>query len=298
MQKLFSLLVRLFMGKGLGDNPIIGSIYRYLARKFISKSSHLVDLDGYKIMVHTDKYKGMDGLAQQLIFNHSYEPLTTEMFKKFVKPGMKVIDVGANIGFYTLLSSTLVKDSGKVYAFEPEPRNYELLLRNISMNEFKNIMPFREAVSDICGWTELNIDVIEPGAHSICNVRDSFCASVRVNTTSLDSFAKTMRIDSVDFIKIDVEGAEMNVLKGMHEISRSNKNLVMIMELWPLGLKRAGTELELLWYEFFRLGFNDIYLIDEKIHEVIRVNLADIKNRREFWKGRDGTSANLLCRKI
>jgi FkbM family methyltransferase len=293
---LFRKAVRPLMGLGLGSNPIIGYVYRYLARKLVPDIEHIIDLDGYKLKVHTEKYKGIDGLAQQLIFEHSYEPFTTYIFKQLVKPGMVVIDVGANIGYFTLLSAKLVTDTGYVYAFEPEPRNYDALIHNMSINHFQNIMAMRDAVCDKCGWADLHIDSTEPGAHSIYSVRDSFHNDVRVNTVSIDSFAKIMNT-KVDFIKIDVEGAEKDVLRGMHEVSRANKNLIMILEIWPYGLRRAGTELELLWYEMLRLGFNDIYLLDEKLHEAIRVNFADIKQRRELWKGKEGASVNLLCKK-
>ena len=91
----------------------------------------------------------MDGV------NEKYE---TELFKKMVQDGMVVVDIGANIGYYTLIAAKLVGNKGIVYAFEPEPSNYELLCQNIAINGYTNVVPIEKAVSKTSGKTKLYVN--------------------------------------------------------------------------------------------------------------------------------------------
>ncbi|HCX31114.1 MAG TPA: methyltransferase, partial [Blastocatellia bacterium] len=123
---------------------------------------------------------------------------------------MTVVDIGANVGYYTLIAASVVGASGKVYAFEPEPSNYELLTRNIAANGHKNVLPSPEAVSDRVGSMKLYIDSQNFGNRSFSQqniVHDG--GAVDVNTTTLDCLCLSGKIaKQIDVMKIDAQGAE------------------------------------------------------------------------------------------
>ncbi|MCS7025771.1 MAG: FkbM family methyltransferase [Bryobacteraceae bacterium] len=142
-----------------------------------------------------------------------YERAKLEQMQASVPPGGVVYDVGAQSGYHTLLASRLVGRSGRVYAFEPLPRNYEMLVKHLSLNEIFNVEPVRAAVSDTDG--ELCFD---PGPGFMAG-RLSEQGTLRVRSVTLDHFLSSQdRIRPPDVIKIDVEGAELRVLRGARQM--------------------------------------------------------------------------------
>ncbi|OGG73873.1 hypothetical protein A3A40_02580 [Candidatus Kaiserbacteria bacterium RIFCSPLOWO2_01_FULL_54_20] len=165
-----------------------------------------------------------------------YEKDTTDLFKKIIKPGMTVLDVGGHIGYFTRLFSRLVGPSGHVYAFEPDPYNFSLLKKNTE--GFSNTRIVNTAVSD----TEGTIDFYEIEDSTGCHTTVPTNAPARklsVNALMLDSFMKER--GEVDVIKMDIEGGEPRALLGMERILSSERPLRIVMELQPDALARAGT---------------------------------------------------------
>ncbi|MGH8164650.1 MAG: FkbM family methyltransferase, partial [Rhodanobacteraceae bacterium] len=101
----------------------------------------------------------------ELSIFRSYEPFETSLLTSELRPGMTVVDVGANIGYYTLLFSKLAGDKGRVYAFEPEPQNFALLERNLTRNHRANVTIFNEAASDQSGHSFLYLSTVNHGDH-------------------------------------------------------------------------------------------------------------------------------------
>ena len=134
-----------------------------------------------------------------------------------------VVDVGANIGWYTLRAARRAK---KVYAFEPEPTNYELLQKAVRANGFSNVELEKLIVGDTDGETDLFLS-IDAGRHS--TVRKSG-RKITVKCTTLDSFLPTQ---TIDVLKVDVEGAESRVLAGADEGIKGGRIRNIIMELNP-----------------------------------------------------------------
>lgn len=294
--KVFSLVVKALVGKGIGRFRPIGLIYRYLSRRLIPEEKRLVHVNGYKMFVHTEEYKGIDGIAQQLVFQGTYEKYTTILFKRLVTEGMNVIDIGANIGYYTLLAAKLVGEKGRVFAFEPEPRNYALLLRNIELNGYNNVIAQQKAVSNKAGKVKLFLDRLESGAHSLYKVREEALEAVVVNAISLDGFFKDKEYP-INVIKVDVEGAEMMVLLGMTKIVENNDNLKFFTEFCHPGLWSSGFSAREYWDKLVEYGFKYIYLINE---EKQRLEPADFASIMRFCKStffRHPTGVNLLCAK-
>jgi FkbM family methyltransferase len=291
-----NLAVKPLAGKDIGRFRPIRAIYRYLAPHLIPEEKRLVDVNGYKMLVHMEEYKGIDGITHQELLLGIYEKYTTALFKELVGGGMNVIDIGANIGYYTLLAAKLVGDEGKVFAFEPEPQNYALLLRNIELNGYKNIIPQQKAVANTTGKVKLFLDKLEPGAHSLYKVRQSAKEAIMVGAISLDEFFAGKECP-IDIIKIDVEGAEMTVLLGMTKIVKNNDNLKIFTEFWPPGLQKSGFSAQEYWHKLVENGFQYIYLINEQKQ---RLEPADFASVMKFCKGnllRAVASVNLLCAK-
>lgn len=159
-----------------------------------------------------------------------YEKEETERVQDLVKPGQCVVDVGANIGYYSLVLAACVADPGRVHAYEPHPENYALLLHNQSQNGFKNIVPRNVACSSLAGWMYLHLSPISSGMHTIEKSmleRDTYqtTRTLEVRTVILHNELRDWKID---FMKIDVEGHELEVLIGAEGILTRDKPILMV----------------------------------------------------------------------
>jgi FkbM family methyltransferase len=179
-------------------------------------------------------------IAPYLLLDGIWEPEITALVQRLLKPGMTFVDVGANIGYYTLLATKQVGHTGKVYAFEPEPLNFELLRKNVIVNWFSGVVRTeKKAVSDAGGQIDFYVRQNYRGNSSIGpvtrehleNLYDSM-ERIQVETISLDEYFPEP--PSIDVLKIDVEGAELDALQGMRHLIQSNPEIVIICE-WSLG---------------------------------------------------------------
>jgi FkbM family methyltransferase len=189
-----------------------------------------------------------------------WEPLETRIVVDEVTAGDTVLDLGANIGYYTLLFAGLVGEAGKVYAFEPDADNYDYLSRNVALNGLRNVTTVRKAVSDVTGAGRLYLSSDNKGDHRTVDSHDGR-DSVPVETVRLDDhFARSEA--RIDFIKMDIQGAEAGALRGMTLLLGDNPQLKILTEFWPAGLTRFGVDpadfLGLLLGHGFRL-----YQVDE-----------------------------------
>lgn len=189
-------------------------------------------------------------------------------FRKLIKPGMIVMDVGANIGVHTRYFSKLTGRSGRVYAFEPSPENFRHLLDNTK--HLKNVILSNTAVGERCGTTklfksnELNVD------HRTFDSSDGR-HSIDVPLISLDSyFPQGQR---VDFIKIDVQGFELSVVKGAQRIFTENWDIKVLMEFWPYGLEKASEVPADLLQFFADLGFSIFNVFGKDLMQTDLLNL-------------------------
>ena len=169
-----------------------------------------------------------------------YEPRTTQLFKEILQPGMVVIDIGAHVGYYTLIAAKQVSTTGRFYAFEPDQDNHSLLLKNIELNGYDNVTVTNKAVSDRVGRSELFLTNLDSGRHSMYHHGLPERGSVSIDTTTVDSFLESEKWPTVDVVKIDVEGAEVTVLTGMAELLKRSANLKLIIEFNPALLQGGG----------------------------------------------------------
>lgn len=184
----------------------------------------LVEISGIKIYINMRS----GAVAKSIIQKGIYERGTTKLFIKNTKKGAIFVDIGAYCGYYSLIAAKLVGEEGKVFAFEPHPDNYKMLIRTISFNKLNNIVPINKAVSDKTGKTKLFLDTC--GQHTIIYNNVLRKKYLEVETINLDRFFEENKI-SPDIIKMDIEGAELLALKGMQRTLKESKNLKLFIEL-------------------------------------------------------------------
>jgi len=243
-------------------------------RKLISQKS--VVINEFKIFLDKD-----DPLRLSLF--GEFENDERKIMKKMIKKGDVVLDVVSHIGFHSLLFSRLVGEKGKVYAFEPHPETFALLEKNIEVNNIKNIKPIQAAISDCNGIEKLYLNKYSNASHAFYNP-ENMKKFIQVKTIRLDSYNKI----KADFIKIDVEGAERKVLKGMIELIKRSPNLKMMIEFVPHTSEKSGITTK----EF--LTTLEKYF---KLYEINRENLVKTSHKelikKYTVKNRKGT--NLFC---
>ncbi len=174
------------------------------------------------------------GLKIQLPQNRDFirgssEPPVQEALASLLRPGCAFYDVGANTGFFSLIAARLVGTGGNVYAFEPVPENAAAVRTNSQLNSLDNLSVFEVAVGSRCGNEELLLTEWDGGSTlSTSAVRTSEPVSKRtVRVVSLDDFIPAERLRQPDFVKIDVEGVELEVLKGMSKTMTESKPILL-----------------------------------------------------------------------
>lgn len=227
----------------------------------------------------------VDGVAYQAI--ERIEPQTRKIFMQNVRKSDIVFDIGAQYGLYTLLASKLAYD-GLVYAFEPEDDNFYLLVMNVSDNKCSNVYVKKLLIDKESGKKEL---IVYRGSdsHSLyLHPRQPIRCRISVSSMSIDDFVKEENVYP-DFLKIDAEGNEYNVLLGASELLSRKKDLRMIVEFEPDYLMRANVEPDELIRLIMTYGFR-IFVIDELVGSVYSYTDDFLEQTRNgIWK------CNLFC---
>lgn len=242
----------------------------------------VTEVEGFIVGVPSEEWR----VAAHFAFRGVLEPGLTTVFKHIVRPGMIVVDVGANIGMYTLLGARLLEGRGKVHSFEPTPRISAILRNNVQVNGFleSGIIEFHEsAVTDERGSARLVVFPKDSGHNTLFWDSDGVEA-IRVPTISLDEALK--HESHVDIVKIDAEGAEPKIIRGMRETILRNPSIRIALEFAPSHLMRAGVNPTEFLSELQGLGF-EITLIDDQTGELKEVSPGELIS---------GFSANLHLR--
>jgi len=161
-----------------------------------------------------------------------------------IKKGMCVVDVGANIGAYSVLAAEKVGESGKVVSVEPESTNYQRLVENIELNNFLNVIPKNIALADYIGSGRLFLHSSSLDHSLVFKESDSSFLEIPVMT--LDGLLEEIGLENIDLLKIDAEGAEISVLKGAKRTLADNPNLKMIIAAGEHSFSEIGQVLSFL----------------------------------------------------
>jgi len=167
-------------------------------------------------------------VGAEIVSGGCYEPETVTLVERLVQPGMTVLDIGANVGQYTMIASRLVGQRGAVHSFEPEPSNFACLSRGVRLNGRANVRCNQIALADRQGTATLHLasESRNAGAHSLAATHHSTGSVVEVTIGTLDEYAATLA--ALDVVKLDVEGAELAVLRGgRRSIDRFHPSIVV-----------------------------------------------------------------------
>lgn len=219
---------------------------RYRWKRIPQAQEISVKVKNYHLQLNPSDYS----ISRRLYFGEPYEPATTDFLLRTLDEGDTFVDVGANIGYFSLLASSEVGDSGRVIAFEPDVQNFEILEKNVAGNGLnERISLHQKALSDSSGVLTMNHHPTNKGMHSIVNEYDNSDSTVEIEAVKGDSILP----DQVDLIKIDVEGAEPYVIDGLSAtINRCHPMIIFEYEqrLWDVNISNTLTFLSEIGYEF------------------------------------------------
>lgn len=191
-----------------------------------------------------------DHVMRQLFLMGRYEKNTIRHVLKLSQPGDLFVDIGANIGAYSVVLAYQLK-KGKVIAFEPNPRALEFLEKNIALNNLKNIQIERKGLSDKVEDATLyspSLTTASINKHQDSDVKSS------IELTTLDLYCRSNGIDNIDILKIDIEGNEFKCLEGAKEIIGKSRNMKLILEIDDNCLN-VGMKKEDLFNYVMEMGF-------------------------------------------
>lgn len=158
-----------------------------------------------------------------------YEPHISKLAHGVLRPGDTAVDVGAHVGYFTLLFSSLVGPSGRIASFEPEPGNFQALSSNILKNSIQNVDAVNAGISSTTGTASLLLSETNEGGHSISE--DGTGSRIEIKTISLDDYFESKKISTCRLIKIDAEGHEASCLEGMKNILRNTIAEHIVLEV-------------------------------------------------------------------
>jgi FkbM family methyltransferase len=188
-----------------------------LKRLIPSKRPVRIRIKGFKLYIYLDDW----AVGARIAVRRSYEPHVTRAIESALKPDSVFIDIEANIGYYTLLAASKVGPQGKVIAFEPNPKNCDLLSKSVAANGFSNVTLHPLAVSDQAGSFGFSADDsngrLTAGAQEI--------AQFQVQTVVLDTLLAAEQ--RIDLIKMDIEGFEAKALQGMKQLINRHKPVII-----------------------------------------------------------------------
>ena len=218
-----------------------------------------------------------------------FENAEISFVQRMLKTGMTVLDIGAYHGLYTLLASACIGPTGRVIAFEPSDRERAKLKRNVRLNSCPNVRVEGLALAGCTGKAEF---FLVQGIEDFCNslrppAVDAKTQTVKVRTISLDEFLGRRKIAFVDFIKIDTEGAELEILRGARKLLSSRPRPVLLMEIaeirtapWGYPAREIIHFMKELEYVWFSVRLDGSLAELEPDHNLQDTNLVAVPNER------------------
>lgn len=226
------------------------------------------------------------GIPRTLALYGKHEPLVTRLLNQEIKPGMRVVDVGAHIGYYTLQMARLVGESGEVIAIEPMLDNANLLKMNIEANGYRNVRIYEAAIGSENGTARLYVSR-NPGLCSLIpsGVHYSY---TEVPLWTLDALLE--QEERIDYIRMDIQGSEVEAIKGMQGILQKYRPALFIeTHQWAVG----GEAIIQLFEDLKKLGYETKYVINYAFdHPIVKRNamgtmsLDDLKVDKRVIDGR------------
>ncbi len=225
-----------------------------------------------------------DFIARQVYFMGVFEPIESFLFTHLLRPGMTVIDAGANIGQYTLLAATAVGPAGTVHSFEPVPMIFDRLRTHVSGNHLTNV-----TINQMALWHEDGaVTLTLPREHSdnagtwTIGSGESRTAPIMAEAIRLDAYAARCGFSRVDVIKMDIQGAEPFAIAGAHDLLAECRP-TLLMEVDRGSLSALGSSPEMLWAELSKLGYRAWRIRPSREHSGPQPNLDGVELDNFFF---------------
>jgi FkbM family methyltransferase len=233
--------------------------------------------------IHLNLYS--DSILCRVIYEGHFETEELTYYKRYIKEGDVILDIGSNIGLHALYASKLAGIKGQVYAFEPVRKTYTRFVENIELNRFKNIKHFQLAISDESGEAEITTSTDGHDAWNSMavpsNEEQKNSIREKIRTETLDHFiSMNLGATKIDFIKIDTEGWELNVLKGGENYLKNNDPIIMVEYAVDIA-KNFNRNLEDIYDILTKYGFKlykynhlkDSFRIVERHEKLVEANV-------------------------
>jgi FkbM family methyltransferase len=206
---------------------------------------------------------------QKMVYLGTYERYELKFLKKYVKNTWICLDIGANIGFYTLNLSKLVGEDGQVYAIEPSPSNYEKLEENIALNQLDNCITSNIALSSESGEFTFSVSPNQNSGWGRLGEWKSAQYEILVNVSTLDKFVELNKILTIDFLKIDIEGHELEFFQGAKDTLQQGIVKRMMIEYCGYALEPQGITLQQYVDIIMEFGYTPVHFNLDKINNAI-----------------------------
>jgi FkbM family methyltransferase len=281
--RIFKVLQNSLRGTGLGQIKALRDIRDAIYRMVRPRNRVLLNIQGIKMEVDPEQM----GVVPELLRDGIFERCETDLIRSLLKPGQVVVDVGGNIGYYSLIASDIVGSAGKVYTFEPEPSNFAFLERNVQINGFHNIALEKYALSNTRESKRLFLSSTNSGGHHLYDAGQGE-ESVTVETITLDEYLAGKE-RPVHLVKMDIEGFEPFAFQGMRKVLAANPGVRLLTEFFPNMITTAGASPREYLIGLKELGFS-LALVDE-VHNTTKPTTEE----EIFAYCQKNLYANLLC---
>lgn len=286
MFKKYTKLKRIIQEKGIAKGAVVlgklvidriivtGENLFLLCLKVFSKDGLVLrEIQGNKMYLDPSDI----GLSRTLLLKGRREELVGKVIREEVKRGMTVIDIGANLGYYALLEAFLVGEEGTVYALEPVPGNFDILIKNVEVNGYKNTKVYPLAVSSKSGTSEIALTAAS-NCGSMLDLKKETVSKymkekmsiliknrIEIDTVSLDDFLDKEGIRKVNLIRMDIEGYEIEAVKGMtNTLKNMPSPLKLLFEIHNNAFSDAKAVIAPMLEGLFSFGFKPKYIILDK----------------------------------
>lgn len=280
---LFAAIARRFPTERIGNSRLLAAIWRTLFYLFRPTSPFLMRLPNYTAWVHPKK----GTLTRVILRRGAWEPLETDFFMSRLKPGSFVVDAGANFGHYALTASGIVGPEGLVIAFEPFPRNFDLLRANAALLPVQNVITEQAGLAETSGTMDLITDEENPGGHSFNpNLIWKAGAKISVPVYALDDYMEERHVNRrLDILKSDTQGYEWRLIRGARKTILRDKPVVLC-EVAPAALKAIGDSHEELLRFFEEAGYSMLLIVRHR-NELVPFGYEELRRHlagtgREF----------------
>ncbi len=244
-----------------------------LTRKFVAlfKKNYVI-IEGKILYINP-----MDTVVSAtLAKSGNWEPFVTQHFIKIAKKSSTIVDVGGNIGYFTLLGAVYSKQNSQIFVFEPDVKNFQSLEKTISENKLSRVVCEQVAVAQSSGEITLYISPDNLGDHRTFDSGDTR-KTEQVRVLSLDDYFD-VTATTIDLLKIDIQGYEHFALLGAKKLLKKRRIKVILSELWPFGLQLARCD----WRNYLQLleksGFS-LWEINEEEQIISRLNKKKIAKK-------------------